>query len=137
MCHEVVSHGRADAVGVFGRDGVAGECLQQLLDGFTGIGLVEVAGGAQVEVAIKVTEPAERLGDGRVFLLGGTVLAVPAGVAPQPRLLIQVSPVGERSAGQEVCLYEPEGPFYARGAVGIPVGGVGVAGGAPANSAGA
>ena len=49
-----------------------------------------------------------------MFLISGVDL-----VAPLPRLLIQVSPVGELTAGQEVRLYEPEGPFYARGTVGI------------------
>jgi hypothetical protein len=50
-----------------------------------------------------------------MFLISGVDF-----VAPLPRLLIQVSPVGERSPGQEDCLYEPEGTFYPRGAVGIP-----------------
>ena len=50
-----------------------------------------------------------------MFLISGVDF-----VAPLPRLLIQVSPVGERSASQEVCFDEPEGPFYARGAVDIP-----------------
>ena len=55
-------------------------------------------------------------GDGTdMFLISGVDF-----IAPLPCLLIQVSPIGECSTCQEVCLYEPEGPFYARGSVGIP-----------------
>ena len=49
-----------------------------------------------------------------MFLVSGVDL-----ITPLSRLLIQVSPVGELTAGQEVCLYEPEGPFYPPGTVGI------------------
>src|ERR1035441_1732971 len=40
-------------------------------------------------------------------------------VAPLPRLVVQILPTGERAACQKVALYKPEGPFYARRAVGI------------------
>src|ERR1017187_7221144 len=49
-----------------------------------------------------------------MFLISGVDF-----VAPLARLIVQILPTGERSARQKVALDKPEGPFYARRAVGI------------------
>src|ERR1700681_2688515 len=41
-------------------------------------------------------------------------------VAPLPRLLIQILPTGESAPGQKVVFDEPEWPFHAGRAIGIP-----------------
>src|SRR5450759_3329730 len=49
-----------------------------------------------------------------MFLISGVDL-----VAPLACLTVQILPTGERTASQKVTLDKPEGPFYARRAVGV------------------
>src|SRR5450756_1348790 len=49
-----------------------------------------------------------------MFLVSGVDL-----VTPLAGLVVQIPPTGERTASQKVTLDKPEGPFYARRAVGV------------------
>lgn len=79
MDEEVMGDGAADEVFILDGGLVAGEGGQQVRYALARRGLVEVAGGAETEIAVETSVTGQNGRGGVVFLLGGAIVGLTVG----------------------------------------------------------